>query len=539
MNILSTIFEFNMGANEFRKLISDAQKAAAKNNFGDALAKLNKAMSFRGISPDDMNKLMAYREDLIKAELEYKSTESKKRILKALKQQDLVYANDLYEKAHGNELSDDDDSEVYKEITFVEYLVSGQNAFAEKDLDKAADLVNRALSLYNPPRDEARALFDSIYQEKKAVEDENKRIGPQSLLPFGTFNIPKKENEGEDADPISKVDSNLNWGFVGVFDGMGGAGAKKYKHIESGEEHTSAYWGSRIVRDGVEELIKNRNLGLSPIEWVDYRIHDTIKSKLDEKIKEFPNANGAVLSKMTRKLPTTMAMSGYEIIDDKVAITTYWAGDSRVYILLKDTIKILTIDDANAEDGDPFSPLNMDLAMNNAISQEREFRINRSVVTLPISQQEPFLLIASTDGCFGYYKNPIEFEAMLRNCLGKANDCNEYLYNIKEAIIENIQQDDFSISIAGFGSTSFDDYKSVLSSDADVELIDDYYSWRKDIEKQRSDFKAQISDLETKLKEYREEEERLHSIEEQKNLEWYAKYKETFSVVNREEIESI
>ena len=84
MNILSTIFEFNMGANEFRKLISDAQKAAAKNNFGDALAKLNKAMSFRGISPDDMNKLMAYREDLIKAELEYKSTESKKRILKEI-----------------------------------------------------------------------------------------------------------------------------------------------------------------------------------------------------------------------------------------------------------------------------------------------------------------------------------------------------------------------------------------------------------------------------------------------------------------------
>lgn len=462
------------------------------------------------------------------------------RISKNLKRGEIEYARQLYEDAkQDNILTDDASCRIDKEIYFYKSLQEAKCLFDSNDLDQAAICVQNAIKLYDTPREEAVSLFNQICEQQKIIEFEESRKGPQNVIGIGTFNVPKKENEGEDADPISIVDSNLNWGFVGVFDGMGGAGAKKYKHIETGEEHTSAYWGSRIVRDSVEELIKNRSLGISPTDWVNEFIHTSIKSKLDEKIKEFPNANGAVLSKMTRKLPTTMAMSGYEIINDDVAITTYWAGDSRVYVLLKDTIKILTIDDANAEDGDPFSPLNMDLAMNNAISQEREFRINRSVVTLPISQQEPFLLIASTDGCFGYYKNPIEFEAMLRNCLGKANDCKEYLNNIKEAIIENIQQDDFSISIAGFGSTSFDDYKSVLSSDADVELIDEYYKWRKDIENQRSDFKAQISDLETKLKEYREEEERLHSIEEQKNLEWYAKYKETFSVVNREEIESI
>ena len=539
MNILSTLFEFNMGANDLHKLISDAEKAEAKNNFSEARAKLNKAKSLCGNSMDDMKKLEKYMYDLEKKEVEYKSTESKNRILRALEQFDINYAKDLYDKAHGNELSDDEDAVVYKEITFVEYYIKAKNAFRDKDLDIAADQANKALSLYNPPKDVARELFDSICQEKKAIEDENRRNGPQLLVPFGTFNIPKKENEGEDADPISLVSPNLNWGFIGVFDGMGGAGSKKYKHVESGEEHTSAYWGARIVRDCVEVLIKNRRTGENPVDWMDRHIHETIKSKLDEKVKEFPNANGAVLSKMTRKLPTTMAMSGYEIVDNIVAITTYWAGDSRVYLLLKDTIKILTIDDADAEDGDPFSPLNMDLAMNNAISQEREFRINRSVVKLPISQQDPFLLIASTDGCFGYYKNPIEFESMLRNCLGKSNDCNEYLNNIKEAIIENVQQDDFSISIVGFGCNSFEDYKSVLSSDADNELIKEYYRWREAIEKQRSSFKAKISDIETQLKACRDEEERLHSIEEQKNLEWYAKYKETFSVINREDIKSI
>ena len=460
MNILSTLFEFNMGANDLHKLISDAEKAEAKNNFSEARAKLNKAKSLCGNSMDDMKKLEAYMYDLEKKEVEYKSTESKNRILRALEQFDINYAKDLYDKAHGNELSDDDDAVVYKEITFVEYYIKAKNAFRDKDLDIAADQANKALSLYNPPKDVAKELFDSICQEKKAIEDENRRNGPQLLVPFGTFNIPKKENEGEDADPISLVSPNLNWGFIGVFDGMGGAGSKKYKHVESGEEHTSAYWGARIVRDCVEVLIKNRRTGENPVDWMDRHIHETIKSKLDEKVKEFPNANGAVLSKMTRKLPTTMAMSGYEIVDNIVAITTYWAGDSRVYLLLKDTIK-------------------------------------------------------------------------------KSNDCNEYLNNIKEAIIENDQQDDFSISIVGFGCNSFEDYKSVLSSDADNELIKEYYRWREAIEKQRSSFKAKISDIETQLKACRDEEERLHSIEEQKNLEWYAKYKETFSVINREDIKSI
>ena len=524
-NIIVSVINLFMGQKDTDSLLEKVNRLCQNKLYQKAILLIDN-------SSERQQEFMELRDSLVKDAIDY--------ISNTLKQGKIEFARQLYEDAKQNNiLTDDASCRIEKEMHYYENLQEERSLCRCHEYDKAGILAQNSIKLYDASHEEAAPLFEQICEQQKNQEIENCRKGPWCIINMGTFNVPKKENEGEDADPISMVDPNLNWGFVGVFDGMGGAGAKKYKHVESGEEHTSAYWGSRIVKDCVEELISNRSKGVSPIAWVDNHIHETIKSKLDEKIKEFPNANGAVLSKMTRKLPTTMAMSGYEIVDDEVAITTYWAGDSRVYILLKDTIKILTIDDANAEDGDPFSPLNMDLAMSNAISQEREFRINRSVVKLPISQQDPFLLIASTDGCFGYFKNPIEFEAMLRNCLGNANDCNEYLNNIKEAIIENIQQDDFSISIAGFGDNVFEDYKSVLSADANVELIKEYYRWREDVEKQRSDFKSRISDLETQLKVSREEEERLHSIEEQKNLEWYAKYKETFTVINREDIESI
>ena len=107
------------------------------------------------------------------------------------------------------------------------------------------------------------------------------------------------------------------------------------------------------------------------------------------------------------------------------------------------------------------------------------------------------------------------------------------------AIIENTQQDDFSISIAGFGCDNFEEYKSILSSDVDNDLIDNYNRWRQEIEKQRLDYRNRINELESQLSSTKEEFERLHSIEEQENIEWYTKYKRTISVINRDEIELI
>ena len=76
-----------------------------------------------------------------------------------------------------------------------------------------------------------------------------------------------------------------------MFDGLGGAGARKYKHADTGEEHTSAWWASRYVKEAVETLMSSRVKGESPITFLEANLKDSIVNKRNEVIKHFPAAN--------------------------------------------------------------------------------------------------------------------------------------------------------------------------------------------------------------------------------------------------------
>lgn len=361
-------------------------------------------------------------------------------------------------------------------------------------------------------------------------------IEQHPVIVFPPFNVAKKENEGEDADPILYIAEN--WGVLSVFDGMGGAGVRKYKHICTGEEHTAAYWGARIVRDCVLSMLKSCPKEMSPLRYVEENLHGVIENTLNKKIQEFPNANCAVLNKMLRKLPTTMAMLAFEIVENNVIVNSYWAGDSRLYMLTKDHLTFLSIDDADAADGDPFSPANMDLAMNNAISQEREFKINKVGRSFLISADNPFILIAATDGCFGYFKNPIEFESMLRKELLNAQNSADFMGRIKQTIIDNIQQDDFSMVAFAFGTSSFESLQNSFNIQ-NAPITTEYFKWKRKRGQKLKNYKNKISEIEQKLAINREKMEKLYSDLEKENMEWYAKYKETCVVVSRSEIKYV
>ena len=317
-----------------------------------------------------------------------------------------------------------------------------------------------------------------LYEMAKAVMDrEHALCGDFPVVPIGTFNVAKKAYAGEDSDPILDAQCGRNWGVVAVFDGMGGAGARKYVHIETNEEHTSAYWASRFVKDAVEELVKSRPIGADPVEHLEANMYRTIKQKLDDEILNFPAAKSAAISRLLAKLPTTMALCIYEIVDGVIRMNCYWAGDSRVYLFDGDRFRFLTLDDADAPDGDPFSPANMDLAMNNRICQDQPFRINKSYVEVELNPDKPIVLFAATDGCFGYYKNPIEFESMILSSMSDPSIEN-WLPEIERAIIENIQQDDFSMSAVMIGSTSVEPLHKSIAVRLSEPLFGDYMTWR-------------------------------------------------------------
>lgn len=373
----------------------------------------------------------------------------------------------------------------------------------QKDVDKRAfeDIVlqiRKALDIYdsalatkllnegkdNPEKDDAliSELETLVKKVESALQAEQKFNRLQHLVRIKGFNVPKKVNYGEDADPYDCVDANKSWGVISVFDGMGGAGARKYVHDETLEEHTSAYWASRFVRFAVKELIEERNtkhVGENPISFIEINLYRQIKDKLDTEIAHFPSAS-STMSKMIRKLPTTMAMCAYEIKDSIVHTKTYWAGDSRIYMFDLEGMSFLTIDDADAPDNDPFSPANMDLSMNNAISQERPFRINKYEIDIPLDKEKPFVLMACTDGCFGYFKNPIEFERMVRAELLDAKNWDDWSDRMRDAIIRNSQSDDLSMIAVTLGveSTSFNDFKQRMQERLSNPIFEDYQSWK-------------------------------------------------------------
>lgn len=391
--------------------------------------------------------------------------------------------------------------------TQCETLISHINGYLQK-LDVHTAIQKLAELEKNPEANKRQVeeLKIEIKELKNNIENEGKFNRKQPILLMPSFNVPKKIDKGEDADPLFEVSSHRNWGVLGVFDGMGGAGARRYTHKDTHEEHTSAYWASRFVRIAVLDLINKRPIGTEPLSYIEMGLHKAIMDKLDSEIINFPEAAIPAPSKAIRKLPTTMALCVYYTYESKVDIHCYWAGDSRIYLLDKNQQYYLTIDDANALD--PFSPANSDLAMNNTICQDKDkpFRINKSCITLEFSDTNPLVLIAATDGCFGYYKNPIEFEQMLRFKLSKSENIEKWSIGIKQAIIDNIQQDDFSMALVSLGTDSFSTLKSSLTVSLNKEIFQQYGKWREELTATLNQKQDTLNVLSKQLEDIRKEE---------------------------------
>ena len=75
----------------------------------------------------------------------------------------------------------------------------------------------------------------------------------------------------------------------------------------------------------------------------------------------------------------------------------------------------------------------------------------------------PTIILAATDGCFGYYPTPMHFEYIINDCLQKAKDEKDWGELMKEEILK-VTGDDCSLSLVGVGYGSFPELKKVKKS---------------------------------------------------------------------------
>lgn len=235
--------------------------------------------------------------------------------------------------------------------------------------------------------------------------------------------------------------------IAGVFDGCGGSGAKKYERYKG---KTGAYMAARVVAGAVKDwfldLCKNGDIEGN---------EDQLKNKIIEYLtlcKQIGGGATVFKGSLFKEFPTTAAAVVSTAEKGKVKARCIWAGDSRCYVLDPDGLKQLTEDDLGGLDA--MENLTADGALTNVITMSKDFDIHTKTIEL----SKPSVLFAATDGCFGYFSTPMEFEYLLLSTLMEANTAEEWEAGISN-VLHEIAGDDYTISGMSLGFGNFANMK--------------------------------------------------------------------------------
>ncbi|WP_018349957.1 protein phosphatase 2C domain-containing protein [Longispora albida] len=270
------------------------------------------------------------------------------------------------------------------------------------------------------------------------------------LLAFWTE---KREGRGEDAQPVAAA--GPNGGVIAVCDGMGGAGSAR---VQVGDGEVSQ---ARLAARLAAQIIAARSWG--PIEdGTPEGLGDQLRSGFQQRAAELDLGSGRLRSRMLRTLPTTLALGHYEHDEDRVRLQALWAGDSRVYVLAPATgLQQVTEDDLRSR-GDAMANLSEDSPLSNMVSASAAFTVNSRWVEVPAG---PCVLLAATDGCFGYVRTPLHFESLLLRAMAEAKSYEEWCEAVKSAVLD-ITGDDASMAIAVPGSPPWEEFRAAFGTRA-------------------------------------------------------------------------
>jgi len=253
------------------------------------------------------------------------------------------------------------------------------------------------------------------------------------------------EGQGEDS---YSYEHTANKGFVGVFDGCGGTGAKRYEKFNS---YTGAYLASRMAAYATQEWWK---ASMGNDLNTDY-LYENIQKRFYtlKKMSENNSANITLKGSLSSKtFPTTASIITYDF--SKKPVCNYiWAGDSRGYILDRFGLCQVTQDDIDSG-GDAYDNIENDARVNNVINADEVFFLNQKEIAL----HDPCIVFAATDGCFSYIHTPMEFEYLLLTTLLSSNSIYDWEIKLKRYLHKRAS-DDYTITVLICGFRKFKDIK--------------------------------------------------------------------------------
>lgn len=244
---------------------------------------------------------------------------------------------------------------------------------------------------------------------------------------------------------------NGSQAIAGVFDGCGGSGAKKYEKYAG---KTGAYMASRVVSGAARDWYLNCFENNEPFDAV------TFKGKIKEYLgicREVGGSTTTIRGTLSKDFPTTAAVVVVFEEDQILKAKCLWAGDSRCYLLNGNGLKQLTEDDLDGVDA--MENLSADGVLTNVITASKDFALHEKTIELT----EPGIIFAATDGCFGYYSTPMEFEHLLLNALINTGTVDE-MENTVVNQLQEISGDDFTLSGIVYGFNNQEEMKKTFEN---------------------------------------------------------------------------
>lgn len=303
----------------------------------------------------------------------------------------------------------------------------------------------------------------------------------------------RRAGRGEDAEPTLRLHPDGR-AVLGVYDGAGGAGAAVARRLRDGTELSGAFVASRLVRDvverwtaldrcppsagpgpatagpaGVTAVGGTSTPSVGPVDVT--ALHDRLGRALRAEAESIPTPPTSVRGSLHRTLPTTAAIVTVTPGrgPDAFVVDAVWAGDSRGFVLSAvDGLQALTVDDVRETDA--LVALRDDPPMTNLLAADREFDLHHRW----FERHGPAVLLAATDGCFGYVATPAHFEYLLLDTLLAAEDAADWAARMIDEL-GRFTADDASFALLSIG---YEDFASLRRSfrDRHTALADGHWA---------------------------------------------------------------
>ncbi len=247
-------------------------------------------------------------------------------------------------------------------------------------------------------------------------------------------------------------------GMISAFDGCGGAGARRHQEYD---DHSEAYMASRMCAGVFYDCFVDAFPFQGSADTFPPYYREQVQARCAEVLTSYaPPAQTTPLMKgsMVRTLPTTVASALiYKAEDKGHMVSAIWAGDSRVYVLTEDGLSQLTKDDCSVSD--PFDNLYENGVLRNMICQGRKLSLNGHMHY----EEKPMVVIAATDGCFGYFTTPMEFEGVILDALLSSDTPAQWEHRLKEYLC-SVASDDVTMVLAVYGASDFKRLKKLFTA---------------------------------------------------------------------------